>query len=144
MTTATLLETRAVSRRFGSFTAVDQVTFGIRQGEAVGVIGPNPMHRPDAIDVLVRNQIAALLAHGVAPAAAAEEAEVRVHQVMEDLNQLGLADVYVRVALRRAQVYRLRSQGVLLDAIAAKLGFHKNQISRDYIEEMLRKRNAQQ
>jgi branched-chain amino acid transport system ATP-binding protein len=41
MTTATLLETRAVSRRFGSFTAVDQVTFGIRQGEAVGVIGPN-------------------------------------------------------------------------------------------------------
>lgn len=38
---ATLLETRVLSRRFGSFTAVDQVTFGIGQGEAVGVIGPN-------------------------------------------------------------------------------------------------------
>jgi branched-chain amino acid transport system ATP-binding protein len=41
MATTTLLETRAVSRRFGSFRAVDQVTFSIRQGEAVGVIGPN-------------------------------------------------------------------------------------------------------
>ncbi len=41
MSTPALLETRAVSRRFGSFRAVDQMTFSIRQGEAVGVIGPN-------------------------------------------------------------------------------------------------------
>ena len=37
----TLIETKGVSKRFGSLTAVDNVTFGIDEGEAVGIIGPN-------------------------------------------------------------------------------------------------------
>jgi branched-chain amino acid transport system ATP-binding protein len=37
----TLIETKGVSKRFGSLIAVDSVTFKIDEGEAVGIIGPN-------------------------------------------------------------------------------------------------------
>lgn len=37
----TLLETKGVSKRFGSLTAVESVSFKIDAGEAVGIIGPN-------------------------------------------------------------------------------------------------------
>ena len=36
-----LLEVRSVSKRFGSLTALDHVSFGIRHGEVLGLIGPN-------------------------------------------------------------------------------------------------------
>ncbi|MCL4475518.1 MAG: ABC transporter ATP-binding protein [Nitrospirae bacterium] len=41
MAERTLIETKGVSKRFGSLTAVDNVTFRIDEGEAVGIIGPN-------------------------------------------------------------------------------------------------------
>jgi branched-chain amino acid transport system ATP-binding protein len=36
-----VLEARALTRRFGGITAVDGVSFAVRQGEILGVIGPN-------------------------------------------------------------------------------------------------------
>ena len=41
MAEKTLIETEKVTKRFGSLTAVDGVTFSLREGEAVGIIGPN-------------------------------------------------------------------------------------------------------
>jgi branched-chain amino acid transport system ATP-binding protein len=37
----TILDVRAVSRRFGGLQALSNVTFSVRRGEIVGVIGPN-------------------------------------------------------------------------------------------------------
>jgi branched-chain amino acid transport system ATP-binding protein len=37
----TILDVRAVSRRFGGLQALSDVTFSVRRGEIVGVIGPN-------------------------------------------------------------------------------------------------------
>jgi len=39
--TADFLTVRALTRRFGGFTAVDDVSFSVAQGEMIGVIGPN-------------------------------------------------------------------------------------------------------
>lgn len=36
-----LIEVRSVSKRFGSLKALDNVSFGIRRGEMLGLIGPN-------------------------------------------------------------------------------------------------------
>ena len=36
-----LLEVRSVSKRFGSLRALDNVSFGLRRGEVLGLIGPN-------------------------------------------------------------------------------------------------------
>ncbi len=36
-----ILESHGVSKRFGDFTAVDKVSYQVREGEAAGIIGPN-------------------------------------------------------------------------------------------------------
>jgi branched-chain amino acid transport system ATP-binding protein len=36
-----LLEVRGVSKRFGGLRAVHRVSFGLEQGEILGLIGPN-------------------------------------------------------------------------------------------------------
>src|SRR5437763_1085737 len=36
-----VLEARGMTRRFGGLMAVDDVSFGVRQGEIFGLIGPN-------------------------------------------------------------------------------------------------------
>lgn len=38
---ATILEVRNLGKRFGGITAVDDVSFQVREGEIVGIIGPN-------------------------------------------------------------------------------------------------------
>ena len=41
MTADALLDVRAVTKRFGGFTALDQVSMEVRAGERFGLIGPN-------------------------------------------------------------------------------------------------------
>lgn len=36
-----ILESKSISKRFGDFTAVDQVSYQLLQGESAGIIGPN-------------------------------------------------------------------------------------------------------
>ena len=36
-----LVETRALVKRFGAFTAVDGISFKVERGEVVGFLGPN-------------------------------------------------------------------------------------------------------
>lgn len=39
-----VIEIEALARRFGQFTAVDEVSASIRSGEVFGLIGPNADH----------------------------------------------------------------------------------------------------
>ena len=41
MSTAPLLEVAGLTKRFGGFTAVDNVSFGVGKGEILGLLGPN-------------------------------------------------------------------------------------------------------
>ncbi|MEB3238767.1 MAG: ATP-binding cassette domain-containing protein, partial [Cyanobacteriota bacterium] len=41
MTMPPLLELRAISRRFGGLQALEDVSFGLQEGEIFGLIGPN-------------------------------------------------------------------------------------------------------
>jgi branched-chain amino acid transport system ATP-binding protein len=36
-----LLEVNSLSKRFGGFTALENVSFSVRAGERIGVLGPN-------------------------------------------------------------------------------------------------------
>ena len=38
---AALLEVTGLTKRFGGFTAVDQVSFSVAKGEILGLLGPN-------------------------------------------------------------------------------------------------------
>ena len=75
----TILDVRAVSRRFGGLQALNDVTFSVRRGEIVGVIGPNGagkttlfstlmgLIRPDSGSVMLEGKpLAGLKPHKVA------------------------------------------------------------------------------
>ncbi len=47
------IEVRDLVRRFGSFTAVDRITFNIEQGEVFGFLGPNGAGKTTTIKVLI-------------------------------------------------------------------------------------------
>jgi ABC-2 type transport system ATP-binding protein len=50
--TATAIEAHELTRRFGSFTAVDHITFDIRAGEVFGFLGANGAGKTTAIRML--------------------------------------------------------------------------------------------
>ena len=75
----TILDVRAVSRRFGGLQALSDVTFSVNRGEIVGVIGPNGagkttlfsalmgLVRPDSGSVMLEDKpLAGLKPHEVA------------------------------------------------------------------------------
>ncbi len=49
----TAIATRALSRRFGAFTAVDRVTFEVEQGEIFGFLGANGAGKSTTIRMLI-------------------------------------------------------------------------------------------
>ena len=98
--------------------------------------------KPDAIEILVQHQRAALVRHGTPMDRAQAEAEDIVAGVLADLNRIGLQDVYLGVALRRAKVYRLRCQGHAFRVICERLGVTRQQAAEDYRREMLRRRTG--
>jgi ABC-2 type transport system ATP-binding protein len=48
-----LLEVRQLSRRFGTFTAVDSVSFAVAAGQIVGLLGPNGAGKTTLLSMLV-------------------------------------------------------------------------------------------
>jgi ABC-2 type transport system ATP-binding protein len=41
LSTRVSIEVRGLTKRFGNFTAVDDISFGVREGEVFGLLGPN-------------------------------------------------------------------------------------------------------
>jgi ABC-2 type transport system ATP-binding protein len=46
------VEVRELTRKFGDFTAVDRVTFEVREGEIFGFLGPNGAGKTTTIKML--------------------------------------------------------------------------------------------
>ncbi|HEY6420278.1 MAG TPA: ATP-binding cassette domain-containing protein [Candidatus Binataceae bacterium] len=46
------IQTQALTKRFGSFTAVDSVTFDVKRGEVFGLLGPNGAGKTTLVRVL--------------------------------------------------------------------------------------------
>ena len=100
------------------------------------------MNRPDPIEILVSHQTTILVRCGRSPEQARAEAEDIVAVILEDLGRIGLQDVYLGVALRRARVYRMKSQGLTVTVICERLGICLTQAKKDYRAELLRRRLA--
>jgi ABC-2 type transport system ATP-binding protein len=49
----TVLEVRQLTKRFGSFTAVNGISFDVREGEILGLLGPNGAGKTTTIQMLL-------------------------------------------------------------------------------------------
>lgn len=99
-------------------------------------------HKPDALEILVRHQEAALVRHGTPVDKARQEAEDIVDGVIEDLARIGPQDVHLYVVIRRARVYRMRCQGLTFKVVCERLGVTRQQAHDDYRKELLRRRTG--
>lgn len=52
MSDKTIIETKHVTKRFGGLTAVDGVTYEVREGQSVGIIGPNGAGKTTFFNIL--------------------------------------------------------------------------------------------
>ncbi len=48
-----IVKVNNLTKRFGSFTAVDSVTFGVEQGEIIGMLGPNGAGKTTTIHMIL-------------------------------------------------------------------------------------------
>ncbi len=123
----TLLETRAVSKRFGGLKAVDEVDLFLSPGEILGVIGPNGAGKttlfglmagsltPTAGEVLLDGRsIAGQPAHRVV-----RSGVVRTHQIVRPFANLTVADNVAVAALHAGG----RAHGHARDRAAEVLEF---------------------
>jgi branched-chain amino acid transport system ATP-binding protein len=95
-----LLETRNVSKSYGAFRALDDVSIGVAAGEVVSVVGPNGagkttlvnlltgLMKPTAGDVLFMGKSIA----GIGPVELADHGLARAFQPIQIFPQLTVAE----------------------------------------------------
>jgi branched-chain amino acid transport system ATP-binding protein len=114
-----LLETRNVSKSYGAFRALDDVSIGIAQGELVSVVGPNGagkttlvnlltgLLKPTAGEVLFMGKSIA----GIGPVELADHGLARAFQLIQIFPQLTVAEtIAAAVVSRQKKRWRLLSR----------------------------------
>jgi branched-chain amino acid transport system ATP-binding protein len=111
-----LLETRNVSKSYGAFRALEQVSMAVHQGELVAVVGPNGagkttlvnlltgLHAPSSGEVLFMGKSIA----GVGPVALADHGLARAFQLIQIFPKLTVGEtIAAAVVSRQRKRWRL-------------------------------------
>jgi branched-chain amino acid transport system ATP-binding protein len=114
-----LLETRNVSKSYGAFRALDDVSIGVGAGELVAVVGPNGagkttlvnlltgLMKPTAGDVLFMGKSIA----GIGPVELADHGLARAFQLIQIFPQLTVAEtIAAAIVSRQKKRWRLFSR----------------------------------
>ena len=114
-----LLETRSVSKAYGPFVALDQVSMNVHEGELVSVVGPNGAGKTTLVNLLtgllkptggevlfMGNSIA-----GVGPVELADHGLARTFQLIEIFPKLTVAQtIAAAIVSRQKKRWRLFSR----------------------------------
>jgi branched-chain amino acid transport system ATP-binding protein len=125
-----LIETRGVSKSYGVFQALDQVSVAVSDGELVSIVGPNGAGKTTLVNVLTGlleptsgevlfkgTNIA-----GVGPVALAEHGVARAFQLIEIFPKLTVAEtIAAAVVSRQRKRWRLFSRLAADDEIDARV-----------------------
>ena len=136
--TSTVLDVRDATVRFGRFTAVDHVSFGVERGEVFGLLGPNGSGKTTLIRALcgllpLAEGSARVLGHDVGREAEAIRARIgymsQKFSLYEDLTARENLDFYAGIyglppaeaSARKAELVELMGLGPYLDRWAGRL-----------------------
>ena len=76
----TILEVKALSKQFGDFTAVNEISFKVEKGSCFGLLGPNGAGKTTTIEML----------EGILPASSGEILFLGKAITKKDFQQLGI------------------------------------------------------
>jgi branched-chain amino acid transport system ATP-binding protein len=125
-----LLETRRVTKRYGAFTALEDVTLAVNEGELIAIVGPNGagkttlvnlltgLMRPTSGEVLFRGQSI----DGVGPVRLAERGLARGFQLIAIFPKLTVREtIAAAVVSRQGKRWRLFASLAADAAITARV-----------------------
>ena len=125
-----LIETRGVSKHYGAFRALDDISIAVRAGEFVSIVGPNGAGKTTLVNLLTGllvptngevyfkgENIA-----GVGPVALATRGMARTFQLVQVFPQLTVAEtIGAAVVTRQGKQWRLLSPLLADKAISARV-----------------------
>ena len=101
MSTRTAIEVEHLSRRYGSFTAVDDISFTIAEGETFALLGPNGAGKSTTIEILegYRNRTSGRVSVlGIDPQHGGLDWKARLGIVLQSSGETGLVTVREQLA----------------------------------------------
>jgi branched-chain amino acid transport system ATP-binding protein len=113
-----LIETRGVSKHYGAFCALDDVSLSVREGEFVSIVGPNGAGKTTLVNLLTGLLIPTAgqvyfkgdNIAGVGPVALATRGMARTFQLVQVFPQLTVAEtIAAAVVTRQGKRWRLLS-----------------------------------
>jgi len=113
-----LIETKGVSKHYGAFRALDDVTVAVSEGEFVSIVGPNGAGKTTLVNLLTGLLVPTkgevyFKGHsiaGVGPVALAERGMARAFQLVQIFPQLTVAEtIAAAVVTRQGKHWRLFS-----------------------------------
>jgi branched-chain amino acid transport system ATP-binding protein len=122
--TEPLIETKGVSKHYGAFSALEDVSVAVREGEFVSVVGPNGAGKTTLVNVLTgllvptKGEVFFKGANvaGVGPVVLARRGMARTFQLVQVFPQLTVAEtIATAVVSQQAKQWRLFA-GVSADA----------------------------
>ncbi len=134
MTATPVLETRGLSRRFGGLKAIDDVSFGIPEGQVLGVIGPNGAGKSTFINLVtghIKPTSGQVLIEGkdmtgARPWAIAHAGVSRTFQVVKPFRGMSVREnVAVGILYGRKGTNRMSQALEQADEVLAEVGLSK-------------------
>ena len=109
--TAPLIETKGVSKHYGAFSALEDVSVAVREGEFVSVVGPNGAGKTTLVNVLTgllvptKGEVFFKGANiaGVGPVVLASRGMARTFQLVQIFPQLTVADTIAAAVISQQQ-----------------------------------------
>ncbi len=121
MSQATILQVENVTMRFGGLQVLGHVTFGVREGQIMGLIGPNGVYKPADGKVTFRGQTIT----GLPPYEIAQRGLARTHQIVRPLNELTVRENVMAGACYGRERHSLTAAAKIADGMLARVGLRE-------------------
>jgi branched-chain amino acid transport system ATP-binding protein len=133
MSQAAILQVENITLRFGGLQVLGRVTFGVREGQIMGLIGPNGAGKTTMFNVIsgVYKPASGIVSFrgqtitGLPPYEIAQRGLARTHQIVRPLNELTVRENVMAGACFGREHHSLTSAVAIADEVLARVGLQE-------------------